>query len=102
MYQIERQDQLYKTLPLAPFFSPIIVVFSAFTLIPLSGVFAPGSLTVTTKTSTDIRSSCWIPTGNISTPNTIDSTSLFTADGWSFWTDVTSRATDLTTQCLVE
>ena len=66
MYRIERQDQLYKTLPQALFFCPIIVVFSALTLfLPLSGIFAPGSLTVTTKNSTVI-SNCTIPTGNIS------------------------------------
>jgi len=65
MYRIERQDQLYKTLPQALFFSPIIVIFSVITLFsPLSGIFAPGSLTVTTKNSTGI-SNCTIPTGNI-------------------------------------
>jgi hypothetical protein len=66
MYRIERQDQLYKTLPQALFFSPIIVIFSALTLfLPLSGIFAPGSLTVTTKNST-VTSHCTIPTGNMS------------------------------------
>ena len=75
MYQIERQDQLYKTLPRALFFSPTIVVFSALhLLLPFSGVFAPGSLTITTKNYTDFGP-CMIPTGNLS-PNTTDSTSL--------------------------
>jgi len=43
------------------------VVFSALTLfLPLSGVFAPGSLTVATKKYTDVPSPCMIPTGNLS------------------------------------
>ena len=77
MYQIERQDQLYKTLPHALFFSPTIVIFSALTLLlPLSGVFAPSSLTVSAKNSTNISGPCIIPTGNLSTPNTPDYSSL--------------------------
>ena len=72
MYRIERQDQLYKTLPQALFFSPIIVIFSALTLfLPLAGIFSPASLTVTTKNSTVINN-CTIPTGNISGQNTAD------------------------------
>jgi hypothetical protein len=103
MYQIERQDQLYKTLPLALFFNPTIVVFSALTLLlPLSGVFAPGSLSVATKNSTDVSGPCFIPTGNLSTPNTPDSTSLSTEKSIGYWTGVTPRATDLATQCLAE
>jgi len=65
MYQIEHQNQLYKTLPQGLFFSPIIVMFSVLILFfPLSCIFPPGSLTVTTKNSTGI-SNCTIPTGNI-------------------------------------
>jgi hypothetical protein len=78
MYRIERQDQLYKTLLQALRFSPTIVIFSAFTLLlHLSGVFAPGSLTVTTKNFTNISHPCIIPTGNVSTPNSPDYASLF-------------------------
>jgi hypothetical protein len=102
MYRIERQDQLYKTLPQAVFFSPAIVVFTALNLLlPLSGVFAPGSLTVITKNFTDVGGPCMIPSSNLSTPNTSDPISLFTTDG-SYWTGVTPRATELTLQCLVE
>ena len=102
MYWIERQDQLYKTLPRALFFSPTIVVFSALTLLlPFSSVFAPGSLTITTRNSR-IGGSCLIPTGNLSTPNTVDSTSLFTTGGVGYWNSVTPRATALTTQWFVE
>ena len=107
MYQIERQDQLYKTLPRAVFFSPTIVIFSALTLLlPLSGVFAPGSLTVTTKNSSHVGP-CMIPTGNFSTANTPDSASLYTTNGYNIggiglWNGVTPRATTLTTQWLVE
>ena len=76
MYQIERQDQLYKTLPRALFFSPTIVVFSVLTLLlPLSGVFAPGSLTVTTKSFPDIGP-CMLPTGNLSTVDTPDDVAI--------------------------
>jgi hypothetical protein len=102
IYQIERQDQLYKSLPQALFLSPTIVVVSVLTLLlPLSGVFAPGSLTVTTKNLTDVGGPCVIPTGNLSTPNTTDSTSLFTTGGWGYWNGVTPRATTLTTQWFV-
>jgi hypothetical protein len=101
MYRIERQDQLYKTLPQALSFSPTIVIFSVLTLLlPLSGVFAPGSLTVTTSNSTDI-SSCKIPTGNLSTPNTLDYSSLYAIDFISAWT-ITPRAVALATQWFVE
>ena len=87
MYRIERQDQLYKTLPHAVFFSPTIVVFSVLMLLlPLSSVFAPGSLTVVTKISTNVTGSCMIPTGNLSN---FDETPI------SFF----SR---LTTQCFVD
>jgi hypothetical protein len=66
IYWIERQGQLYKTLPRALFFSPTIVVFSALTLLlPLSGVFAPASLTVVTRNSTHLGN-CMIPTGDLS------------------------------------
>jgi len=76
MYQIERQDQLYKTLPQALFFSPTMVVFSALTLLlPLSGVFAPGSLTVTTKKFPDIGP-CMLPAGNLSTVDTPDDVAI--------------------------
>ena len=102
MYQVERQDQLYKTLPQALFVSPTIVIFSSLTLLlPLSGVFAPGSLTITTKNSTNIAGPCVIPTGNLSTPNTTDSTSLFSTGGVGYWNAVTPRATTLTTQWFV-
>ena len=104
MYQIERRDQLYKTLLQALLFSPVIVAFSALTLlIPLSGVFAPGSLTVTTKGST-YDGFCMIPTGNLSTPNTPDFESLYgpTASYPHSWVGVSPRAMALTTQCLVE
>jgi hypothetical protein len=103
MYRIERQDQLYKTLPQALFFSPTIVVFSALTLLlPLSGVFAPGSLTtVTTQNSTDVGP-CMIPTGYLSTPDTPNYSSLYNLGGTGYWTSVTPRATGLTTQWLVE
>jgi hypothetical protein len=68
MYRIERQDQLYLTLPRALFFSPTIVAFSVLALLlPLSGVFAPGSLTIVTQNFTDVGN-CTIPTGNLSTP----------------------------------
>jgi len=77
MYQIERRNQLYKTLPQALFFSPIIVIFSAVTLfLPLSGIFSPASLTFTTKYSTVINN-CTIPTGNISGQNTGDPSYFF-------------------------
>ena len=99
MYRIERQDQLYKTLPRALFFSPTIVVFSALTLLlPLSGVFASGSLTVTTNNYTSF---CSVPTGNLSTPNTADSTSLFMAANGTvppYWTGASRKAAELTTQ----
>jgi len=100
MYRIERQDQLYKTFPQALFFNPTIVFFSALSLLPLSGVFTPGSLTVTTKSSTDIGT-CMIPTGNISTPDTPDSTSLYTTVAGK-WDNVSERATVLVMQWLVE
>ena len=105
MYRIERQDQLYKTLPQAVFFSPAIVVFTALNLLlPLSGVFAPGSLTVDTKNFTDVGEPCIIPSGNLSTPNTPDSTSLFSYSysAIDLWGGATPRAMDLATQCLVE
>ena len=107
MYQIERQGRLYKTLPQAVFFSPSIVAFTVLNLLlPLSGVFAPGSLTVVTKNSTGVRGPCMIPSGNLSTPNTPDSNSLFTTDQGSttdlVWKGFTPRATELTMQCLVE
>ena len=99
IYRIERQDQLYKTLPRALFFSPAIVVFSALTvLLPLSGVFASGSLTVTTNNYT---SPCSIPTGNLSTPNAADSTSLFVAENSTvppYWTGASRKAAELTAQ----
>jgi hypothetical protein len=102
MYQIERQDQLYKTLPRALFSSPTIVAFSVFTLLlPLSGVFAPGSLTVTTQNSTEVGP-CMIPTGNLSTPNTPDSRSLPVTSQGGVWFTVTPRATALTTKCLID
>jgi hypothetical protein len=102
MYRVERQDQLYKTLPLALFFNPIIVFFSTLSLLlSLSGVFAPGSLTVATKNSTDIGP-CVIPTGYLSTPDTPDYTSLFTRDSVGYWKTVTPRATALTMQWFVE
>jgi hypothetical protein len=103
MYRIERQDQLYQTLPRALFFSPTIVAFSALTLLlPLSGVFAPGSLTVTTQNSTH-SGPCMIPTGNLSTPNTPDFQSLYILrQGLRAWVDPTPKATALTTQCLVK
>jgi hypothetical protein len=103
LYRIERQDQLYKTLPRALFFSPTIVALSALTLLlPLSGVFAPGSLTVTTRNST-YKGSCMVPTGNLSTLDTPDYQSLYILrQGLQEWVGVTPRATALTTQCLVE
>ena len=103
MYRIERQDQLYKSLVQALLFSPVIVAFSALTLlIPLSGVFAPASLTVTTKNST-YDGFCMIPTGNLSTPDTPDSQSLYVVrQGLRGWVGVSPRAMALTTQCLVE
>jgi len=104
IHWIERQDQLYKTLPRALFFSPTIVVFSALTLLLLlSGVFAPGSLTVTTKDSTHV-SLYVISTGNISTPDTPDSTSFFTQGGTqpsgfnASWAGITPRVKGLTIQ----
>lgn len=101
MYQIERQDQLYKTLPQALFFNPTIVIFSALTLLlPLSGVFTPGSLTIVTKNFSEV-SSCMIPTGNLSTPGTPDYASLYNTGHGGIWTSVTPRATELTTQWFV-
>ena len=103
MYRIERQNQLYKTLPQALFLSPTIVIVSAFTLLlPLPGVIAPGSLTVTTKNSTDVAGPCMIPTGNLSTPYTTDSMSLFTIGGSGYWDSVTPRATTLIKKWFVE
>ena len=103
MYRIERRDQLYKTLLQALVFSPVIVAFSVLTLlVPLSGVFAPGSLTVTTKGST-YDGFCMIPTGSLSTPDTPDSESLYDLrHGLQKWVAATPRAIALTTQCLVE
>jgi len=106
MYRIERQDQLYKTLPQALFFSPTIVIFSALTLLlPLSGVFAPSSLTVITKNFTHVEN-CIIPTGNLLTADTPDYTSLYTYDMPSInekiWSAPTTRAEVLTTQWFVE
>jgi hypothetical protein len=44
-----------------------------------------------------------IPSGNLSAPNTSDSISLFTTDIYgTSWTGVTPRATELTSQCLVD
>lgn len=99
MYRIERQDQLYKALPRALLFSPIIVVFSALTLLPLSGVFAPCSLTITTKISTDLVP-CMIPTGNLTA---LDSSTSFytTSDGYR-WSSAKPTALAFTTQCFVE
>ena len=103
IYRIERQDQLYKTLPRALFFSPIIVVFSALTLLlPISGVFAPGSLTVATQNSTHVGH-CIIPTGYLSTPGTPDYSSFYITVGEGpNWSGVTPRATELTAQWFVE
>jgi len=102
MYRIERQDQLYKTLPRALFFSPTIVAFSAFTLLlPLSGVFAPGSLTVITQNLSQDRP-CEIPTGNLSNASVVDYGTLFTTDDSGVWSGPTGRATALATQCFLE
>jgi len=101
MYQIERQDELYKTLPRALFFSPIIVVFSALTLfLPLAGVFAPGSLTVATENST-VVGPCIIPTGYLSTPDTPDYASLYTSTAGR-WGGASTRINALATQWLIE
>jgi hypothetical protein len=107
MYRIERQDQLYKTLLRALFCSPTIVAFSVLTLLlPLSGVFAPGSLTVTTQTSTNVTN-CTIPTGDLSIPNTPDSYFYYMGYPKAVerlrtmgWDGVTLRAAALTAQCL--
>ena len=100
MYQIERQDQLYKTLPKALFFNPTIVIFSLLTLLlPLAGVFPPGSLTVTNSTFTNFGP-CTIPTGNLSAQKTPDSLSLFTIN--NNYIEATPRAKALTTRWLVE
>ncbi|KDR79933.1 hypothetical protein GALMADRAFT_136510 [Galerina marginata CBS 339.88] len=102
LYHIERADQLYKTLPQALSFSRIIVAFTVLTLLlPLSGVLAPGSLTVTTKNDTNVNGPCTIPTGNFSTPNAPDLGSLSTQGGAGNWTSATPRATTLTTQWFV-
>jgi hypothetical protein len=101
MYQIERQDQLYRTLPHALFFSPTIVIFSVFTLLlPISGVFAPGSLTVATKNSTEVGP-CVIPSGNLSTPDTPDSTSFYTTVAGQL-VNVSPRATALAMRWFAE
>lgn len=101
IYQIECQDQLYKTLPQALFFSPIIVVFSALTLLLLlSGVFAPGSLTITMKNSTNI-SDCMIPIGNVST-HKYDSNLFFNMYSNLTYIDPVPRAKVLTTWWLVK
>ena len=103
MYRIERQDQLYKTLPQAVFFSPTIVVFTALNLLlPLSGVFAPGSLTVDTKNVTDVGKPCIIPSGNVSTPHTPDSTSLYSLEARGHWGGAMPIAINLATKCLAE
>ena len=103
MYRIERQDQLYKTLPHALFFSPTIVIFSALTLLlPLSGVFAPGSLAITTKNVLDHVGPCMIPSGNLSAIDTPDSTSLFAVDHQGQWFSVSPRASTLTLQWLID
>ena len=87
IYRIERQDQIHKTLPQALFFSPTIVAFSLLTLIlPLSGVFPPGSLTVATKGYTDVPGPCTVPTGNLS----------------DFYDAPMTFFSRLTTQCFVE
>lgn len=101
MYRIERQDKLYETLPRAIFFSPTIVIFSVLTLfLPLSGVFAPGSLTIVNINFTNVGP-CMIPTGNLSTPDTPDYESLYLTGGQRSWASVTPRATDLITQWFV-
>jgi len=114
MYRIERQDQLYQTLPRALLFSPIIVVFSVLALLlPLSGVFAPGSLTIT-QNFTHIGP-CMIPTATLSTPETTNEwlsvlvpEAIFSKNNESLlgfatvWTGVTPRAMALTMQCLIE
>ena len=101
IYRIEHQDQLYKTLPQALFFSPTIVVFLALTLLlPLSGVFAPGSLTITTKNSTNVGD-CMIPIGNVST-HKYDSNSFFNMYSNLTYIDPAPRAKVLTTRWLVE
>ena len=103
LYNIERSNKLYQTLPQALFSSPVIVLFSILALLlPLSGVFAPGSITVTTRNYTDVPGPCTIPTGNLSTPNASDSTSFFITGGVGFWSSVTPRVTTLTTQWFVE
>jgi hypothetical protein len=103
LYNIERSNKLYKTLPRALFSSPVIVLFSILTLLlPLSGVFAPGSLTVSTRNYTDVPGPCTIPTGNLSSPNISDSTFFFVTNDVQSWSSVTPRVTTLTTQWFVE
>ena len=109
MYRIERQDQLYITLPRALLFSPTIVVFSALTLfLPLAGVFPPGSLTVTTKDPTSFGHCIipthigMIPTGNLSVRSSPDSFDLFTIDLVGRWNGVTDMAKTLPMQWLGE
>jgi len=112
MYRIERQDQLYKTLPHALFFNPTIVIFSSLTLLlPLAGVFAPSSLTVATENSTNVSGHCMIPTGNLSTPNTPDYSSLYDfetnygnkTDPYVLsWDDATPKATTFITKLFLE
>ena len=110
MYRIERQDQLYKTLPRALFFSPTIVIFSALTLVlPLSGVFAPSSLTVAPKNFYNISGPCMIPTGNLSTPNTPDYSSLYSSEvndvGSKYvqsWDESTTKATVFVSKLFME
>jgi hypothetical protein len=97
MYRIERQDQLYKTLPQALSFSPTIVIFSALMLLlPLPGVFAPGSLTVVPENFTNVPGNCTIPTGNL-----LNSGS-FSNGPENVWTGITPKATQLTRQWFME
>jgi len=97
---LNAKTKLYKTLPWALFFSPItIVAFSVFILLlPLSGVFAPGSLTVATQNFTDIGN-CTISTGNLSTLLLVPGY-LYKQENYLEWAGVKPRATALTTQRL--
>ena len=105
LYHIKQCNNLYQTLPQALFFSPLLVLFSILTLLlPFSGVFAPGSLTVTTKNYTN-PGPCIIPTGNLSSPGYSSLGSqmfLLDVDDCYQWDGISPSLTSLITQWFIE
>jgi hypothetical protein len=101
LYDIQRSNKLYQTLPQALFFSPLMVLISILTLLlPLSGVFAPGSLIVTIKNYTNTLP-CIIPTGNLNSTE-VELFSSVNSGGIFAWGGVLPQVTTLTIQWFIE